>query len=603
MTSQRLIKLVFLALLSLLVICEGETQQKGDLREDDIEFIGEAVTGSYDSYMKTDQPGEIPDLTKDQPKSDNSQEKQESINGQEEPSLKSNVLKLTDENFKSTVRVLPAVFVNFYAPWCGMCKKFNSAWNHLGLKFQKKGMNVTFAKMNAEKHIRTASIHDITGYPTLMLFWHSEQKFTYEGPYEETNIDKFLTRILVEPTPEIPNIVEKIKVSDKIAILITNTRKGGEFEAYQFAARRNPHLDFFTAKDTPELRELTKNKPGNIFIFKRRAREVIPYVGELLASHIRQFFAEHRFDLILSGDKLESIDRIFEPKSPVALIGLFQNEDSMEFRMFNDFAREIGNKGKILFYVTRPSLEENSFADLVGLTQNNQVVLVKGKSNYNLERYLLLRPISKHNLKEFISHFFSGKLTEYKRCQTLGYGPWRYPAQPLTSKTFSKAFSNSEVNALIVIHPSYCSECDQVFKELEFFAKEGIATLYSIDHTLNDLPSLSLTLSFENPPSLSLRALLKGSPLSQMVPFHGVVRKEAVVEWLRKIAIRQGKRVVQGVKRSQKGGERVSRQDVSLGGFFNQAFVKAYEDVQKIKSMKKQQVQHIYEQWAKTVDK
>jgi len=61
------------------------------------------------------------------------------------------------------------VFVEFYAPWCGHCKKLAPVWDELGEIFEDKAPNVVIAKMDATANALPDEI-EIQGFPTLIFF-------------------------------------------------------------------------------------------------------------------------------------------------------------------------------------------------------------------------------------------------------------------------------------------------------------------------------------------------------------------------------------------------------------------------------------------------
>merc|ERR1712146_190729 len=64
------------------------------------------------------------------------------------------------------------VFVMFFAPWCGHCKRLQPTWHELGVKFQGVP-TTTIAQFDA-----TANEHeavDIQGFPTIKL-WPGKDK-------------------------------------------------------------------------------------------------------------------------------------------------------------------------------------------------------------------------------------------------------------------------------------------------------------------------------------------------------------------------------------------------------------------------------------------
>nr|XP_021485244.1 protein disulfide-isomerase TMX3-like [Meriones unguiculatus]XP_021485245.1 protein disulfide-isomerase TMX3-like [Meriones unguiculatus] len=59
--------------------------------------------------------------------------------------------------------------VDFYAPWCGHCKKLEPIWNEVGLEMKSIGSPVKVGKMDATSYSSIASEFGVRGYPTIKL--------------------------------------------------------------------------------------------------------------------------------------------------------------------------------------------------------------------------------------------------------------------------------------------------------------------------------------------------------------------------------------------------------------------------------------------------
>ncbi|KAG7266529.1 hypothetical protein CRUP_000064 [Coryphaenoides rupestris] len=78
------------------------------------------------------------------------------------------VVEDLDQTFKET-RVNDIWLVDFYAPWCGYCKKLEPVWHEVGAELKSSGSPVRVGKMDATAYSGMSSEFGVRGYPTIKL--------------------------------------------------------------------------------------------------------------------------------------------------------------------------------------------------------------------------------------------------------------------------------------------------------------------------------------------------------------------------------------------------------------------------------------------------
>ncbi|WFD20523.1 protein disulfide-isomerase [Malassezia caprae] len=126
----------------------------------------------------------------------------------------SNVLDLTEtKDYDSVVGKSTGVLVEFFAPWCGHCKRLAPEYEKLADAFAGKKDKVIIAKVDGDKNRDLANRIGLQGFPTIKYFPpHSETGIDYENERTAEALAAFLTQKTsvqghIEPPTE-PQVVE-----------------------------------------------------------------------------------------------------------------------------------------------------------------------------------------------------------------------------------------------------------------------------------------------------------------------------------------------------------------------------------------------------------
>ncbi|XP_048336735.2 probable protein disulfide-isomerase A6 [Ziziphus jujuba] len=127
------------------------------------------------------------------------------------PVAADDVVVLTEDNFENEVGQDRGALVEFYAPWCGHCKKLAPEYEKLGSSF-KKSKSVLVGKVDCDEHKSLCSKYGVSGYPTIQWFPKgSLEPKKYEGPRTAESLAEFVnteggTNVKVATVPS--NVVQ-----------------------------------------------------------------------------------------------------------------------------------------------------------------------------------------------------------------------------------------------------------------------------------------------------------------------------------------------------------------------------------------------------------
>ena len=106
----------------------------------------------------------------------------------------SNALEVNDSNFETEVKnsEIP-VLVDFWAPWCGPCRKIAPIIDDIAAEFDGK---VKVVKVNTDESMKLTQEFSISGIPSLLIFKNGEAVERLVGLMQKNqliaNIEKHL---------------------------------------------------------------------------------------------------------------------------------------------------------------------------------------------------------------------------------------------------------------------------------------------------------------------------------------------------------------------------------------------------------------------------
>lgn len=442
------------------------------------------------------------------------------------------VVTLTGDNFDEFVNTHPLVLLEFYAPWCGHCKKLAPELEKAAGDLEVEDPPIIIAKVDATVETELATRFQVTGYPTMFVMRYGV-KYEYDGPRERVGIAKYMRKKALPTATELTTMKE---VKDYIDYLDDLSIVG-----------------FFTGEDDPmyQLYVDTANaiseeyRFGYTFLEEARKQYDAP-ASSIVMFHSKRYHSKYEptryvFD---QADATEDDLKAFYNKHNRPLVGHYtqQNKDtrykdttnvlvfytvdwSHDYRKDTEYWRQ-----KVLEVAKEPEFKDFTFAiadedefakflQELGLGESGNEINV-GLYDTEKKRYAMDpdEEFSVESLTEFLHDFKAGKLKKVVKSQPKPRDN-KGPVRIVVGKTFEEEVLNTDKTVLLEVYAPWCGHCkklEPIYKKLgkKYKGSEDVVVA-KIDGTQNDLPIEFATSGF---PTIFL---VKGGDTENLLKFEG----------------------------------------------------------------------------------
>ncbi|WP_432558524.1 thioredoxin [Granulicoccus sp. GXG6511] len=98
---------------------------------------------------------------------------------------------VTSADFVNTIQDNDLVLVDFWADWCGPCKRFAPIFS----KVSEKHDDVVFAKLDTDANQEIAGALNIMSIPTIMAFHKGNMVFNQAGVLNASQLEQLITQL------------------------------------------------------------------------------------------------------------------------------------------------------------------------------------------------------------------------------------------------------------------------------------------------------------------------------------------------------------------------------------------------------------------------
>ncbi|XP_066257777.1 protein disulfide-isomerase TMX3 [Euwallacea similis] len=158
--------------------------------------------------------------------------------------------------------------VQFYAPWCGHCKKLEPIWLHVAQALTRT--NIKVGKVDVTKFPNVASEFKAYATPTIK-FLRPDYEHTYNGERTKKALVDYALRMAGPPVQEIRQMesIDKLRNQSQLFFLYVGDREGFLWDIYyMIASQLQPHIFFYSINDAMGREVLGISKTPVILVHK-----------------------------------------------------------------------------------------------------------------------------------------------------------------------------------------------------------------------------------------------------------------------------------------------------------------------------------------------
>jgi len=370
----------------------------------------------------------------------------------------SDVVVLTKDNFDEVISSNPFVLVEFFAPWCGHCKKLAPEYEKAAAALKDVAV---LATVDCTVEEELASRFGIQGFPTLKFFKRGEP-IDFQAERNAKAIEGWV-KSKTEPAVVLLSTIEEFKQFNErltAARAVIFAAEGDDVSAFTEVAEGPFSTEFsFGRVTSPELAAELGQTMGTIAFFYTHQVPVV-YGDEMTADALREFFkskAYPRLETLVLNQAF--INRVTDAKRTMA-ITFHENADQVE--LIRKFAAQLPEEIHVL------ETQAAAYPDLAGQwgASGNKyptlIVALWEDGHPVFKAFDEEKEFTLESAKAFVTDCIAGVCVPFKKSQPLpeeGSPEANASVKTLVYKNFDSVVMDENKDVLVEFYAPWCGHC------------------------------------------------------------------------------------------------------------------------------------------------
>lgn len=389
------------------------------------------------------------------------------------------VVTLTTALFDQHLKDHKYVLAEFYAPWCGHCKKLAPEFEKAAQSLKSTG--VSLGKVDATEEKELAKKYDVKGFPTLVWFEEGKQ-YEYTGGRTTSTIVDWVSSMTG------PAVIESSDPSppgqDKPRIVLHAPEMGSVFEEVAKANRR---------KATWYFQKIGK---GQKVVLQHAREEPVEFKDTITNESLSAFVSDNALPLFghLNGD---TFDKYMEEGKGIVWSlfqipqgGNIEDVQSEKRAVMSEVASKI--RGKYFVTYTDTAKFKDAIDSMLGLKEFPAIAVQKKAGDK--KKYVYTGEVDAAKISSFIEDIDAGKVAPKLKSEPVPEVN-DDPVRVVVGSTFEKEVFSPEKDILLEVYAPWCGHCKKLDPEYTKLAKKikkeelsDLIGIAKIDGTANDSP-------------------------------------------------------------------------------------------------------------------